>query len=110
MGPFQDEIHYIKGKIINSDQSDDLSAHGSVWTEQVYKVLGEDDNIYVGCYGNGVIGNCFIRTVEDYKKRLNSKINLNEEKMEKLEEENKTYKKIIDDLEKNKVKTKIKSV
>ena len=38
----------IEGRIISSYESDDLSQHGSPWTEQIYSVQGEDGKIYKG--------------------------------------------------------------
>ena len=54
------EINFIKGKIISSKQSDDLSYHGSPWYEQIYTALGENGEEYKATYGSAVINNTFI--------------------------------------------------
>ena len=109
-GANQDEINYIKGTIIKSKELDNLSTHGSVWTKRIYTVLGEDNNEYVGTYGSGLIGRYFFMTVEDYKRRLNSKIKFNEEKQEQLEQENRLYRKIISEFDNEQTKPKVKSI
>ena len=91
---------YIKGVIISSFESDDLSMHGSAWYEQVYNVLGEDEQVYIGTYGRAILGTSYFRTVEDYKKYLNNKIDFNNRTIETLNDRNSKYLDIISSFEK----------
>lgn len=90
-GPNQNEISYITGVVQSSELSDDLSCHGSLWTEYIYNVLGIDGKTYIGTYGSGLIGNSFFRTKEDQIKYLMRKINDNNQNITNLEEENNSY-------------------
>ena len=38
----QDDANYIKGRIQNSQLTEDLSYHGTEWRKVFYTVLGED--------------------------------------------------------------------
>lgn len=87
----QDDENYICGIVQSSKISDDLSWHGSSWNELIYEVLDEDGNRYVGSYGRGVRGNCFIRTREDYIRFLKDRINYNKQEILKLNEINDRY-------------------
>lgn len=91
----------IKGVIISSKKSEDLSYHGSPWYEQIYKVLGEDGKEYTGTYGKGSVfnGNMFFRTKEHQIYVLNLKISKNKEEILKLKEKNDEYLKKIAILE-----------
>lgn len=80
----QDMEHYIRGTIIQSEMSEDLSYHGSPWNVINYTVLGEDGYEYFGNYGEHVLGNSFYLTEEDYIHYLNSKLKENDP--QKLEE------------------------
>ena len=97
----QDEENYIVGTIQTSRISDDLSYHGSPWYEQIYEVLGEDENIYVGCYGTGIIGNSYFRTIDDHIRVLKNRINDNEQEILKIQEKNDRYFMQIKKLEKS---------
>lgn len=99
-GPNQDDENYIVGTIKSSRMSDDMSIHGSLKCVQIYEVLGEDGNRYIGTYGNGIIGNSFFRTKEDHIKILKRKQSTNREKILKLQEKNFEYDKQIGLLEK----------
>lgn len=87
----QDEEHYLIGTIQTSRTSDDLSYHGSPWYVKIYEVLGEDENIYVGCYGKGIIGSYYFRTIDDHIKVLKNRINDNEQEILKIQEKNDRY-------------------
>lgn len=87
----QDEEHYLIGTIQTSRTSDDLSYHGSPWYVQIYEVLGEDENIYVGCYGTGIIGSYYFRTIDDHIRVLKNRINDNEQEILKIQEKNDRY-------------------
>ena len=104
----QDEENYIVGTIQTSRTSDDLSYHGSPWYVQIYEVLGEDENIYVGCYGTGIIGNSYFRTIDDHIRVLKNRINDNEQEILKIQEKNDRYFMQIKKLEKSSKKTRTK--
>ena len=73
----------IKGVIISSKKSEDLSYHGSPWYEQIYTVLGYNGKTYEATYGssNSLIGNVYILTVDHYIKYINHLIEENNKKM-----------------------------
>lgn len=75
----QDDEHYIFGVVQSSKKSDDLSCRGSLWYEQIYEVLGEDGNKYIGTYDRGLIGDSFFRTRDDHIEALKRKISNNNE-------------------------------
>ena len=108
------EDEYIKGKVISSRESEDLSHHGSPWYEKIYDVRGEDGHIYTGTYNRDIIGkDIFFRTPEDHIKYLQEKINKNYRKIYDINCENETYREIINSLKEkelsnSKVKIKIK--
>lgn len=96
----QDDENYIVGTVQSSKTSDDLSYHGSPWYVQIYEVLGEDGNIYVGCYGTGIIGSSYFRTIDDHISFLKNKITNNEQEILRIQDENDKYFKQITKLEK----------
>ena len=91
LGPYQDDENYIVGTIQSSEMSNDLSMHSSPFYVQVYEVLGQDGNKYIGTYGTGSIGNSFFRTKEDHIDILSKKISCNEQDILRLEEKNIEY-------------------
>ena len=109
------EDEYIKGKVISSRESEDLSHHGSPWYEEIYDVRGEDGHIYTGTYNRDIIGKgIFFRTSEDHTNHLQEKINKNYRKIYDINCENDTYREIINSLKelsnsKDKIKIKIKA-
>ena len=100
----QDMEHYIRGTIIKSEISEDLSYHGSPWNVINYTVLGEDGAEYFGNYGHHTLGCSFFMTEEDYICYLNRKIEINKEKILKIANENKKLEKIINNTKKGKQK------
>lgn len=102
----QDIKHYIRGTIIKSEMSKDLSHHGSPWNVINYTVLGEDEIEYFGNYGNHTLGDSFFMTDEDYICYLNRKIELNKEKIIEIENENSELEELIKNA-KAKVKQKV---
>ena len=87
-GPKQDYEHYIKGTIISSELSDDLSYHGSSWNEMTYTVLGEDGYTYFGNYMYPILGSSFFLTGSDYTSYLENQISSNQREIETLENKN----------------------
>ena len=103
----KEEEKYIKGIILSSRYSHDLSHHGSPWYEKIYDVRGEDGNIYTGTCDHDYIGNyVFFRTPEDYIKYLQDKINTNYLAIYDLTHQNEEYTKTINELRGTKEKTK----
>lgn len=98
-GPNQDDENYIVGKVQTSKTSDDLSYHGSPRYEQIYEVLGENGNIYVGSYGTGIIGNSYFRTTDDHISFLKNRIADNEQEILRIQEKNDRYFRQIKELE-----------
>ena len=94
-GLHQDYEHFIKGIIVKSEISDDLSYHGSPWYKMNYTVLGEDGKKYFGNYKHPHLGNSFFMTKEDYIHFLKRKIELNKEKIFEINIENQKYQEII---------------
>lgn len=90
-GVNQDDEHYILGVVQSSKKSDDLSHHGSPLYEQIYEVLGQDGNKYIGTYNRGLIGDSFFRTREDHIETLKGKISNNNEKILIMQEKNIEY-------------------
>ena len=91
---------FIKGTITSSIESEDLSQHGSPWYEQIYYVLGEDENVYSGTYKTPIIGRHYFMTVEDYKQRLADMIKLNNGTIKDIQDKNKEYQNMIDSFDK----------
>ena len=94
----QDDANYIKGRIQNSQLTEDLSYHGTEWRKVFYTVLGEDGKNYFGTYGHGSIGGSFFRTPADHIKALKNKKNQNKEKIQLLEEANEEIENQIADI------------
>lgn len=80
----------IKGVIISSRKSEDLSYHGSPWYEQIYIVLGDNGKTYEATYGsaNSLIGNIYILTIDHYIEYINYLIEENNKKMIDLQTNN----------------------
>lgn len=95
----QNYEQFIKGKVIKSEMSDNLSYHGSSWHVKNYRVLGEDDKEYYGNYKHPHLGNSFFMTIEDYIYYLKSKIINNKEEILKLNIENRKYNSLIRTIE-----------
>ena len=87
----------IKGVIISSKKSEDLSYHGSPWYEQIYTVLGYNGKTYEATYGseNSLIGNVYILTVDHYIKYINHLIEENNKKMIDLQTENESLREML---------------
>ena len=84
----------MKGIIVNSKDSGDLSVHGSSWSVQIYEVLGDDGVKYFGTQEDGFY-DYYFRTRENYVDYLNQLINHNNDEINKLKEKNKELKELI---------------
>ena len=98
-GLHQDYEHFIKGKVVKSEISDDLSYHGSPWYKMNYTVLGEDGKKYFGNYKHPHLGNSFFMTKEDYIYYLKNKLINNKEKILKITTENKKIQEMINSIQ-----------
>lgn len=92
----QDNEHYIIGTVLKKEKYDDVSCHDNSWQKQVYTVLGEDGEVYIGNYGMGLVGNSFFRTREDQIKFLRRNIAINNANIFILQHRNSEYNKQID--------------
>lgn len=92
----QDNEHYIIGTVLKKEKYDDVSCHDNSWQKQVYIVLGEDGEVYIGNYGMGLVGNSFFRTREDQIKFLRRNIAINNANIFILQHRNSEYNKQID--------------
>ncbi len=94
----QDMGHFIKGKIIGSEISDNISYSQKPLYVINYKVLGEDGHTYLGNMEGHVLGDCFFMTREMYIEFLNKCIVSNEEKINDLVDKNNRIKNIIESM------------
>lgn len=92
----QDNEHHIIGTVLKKEKYDDVSCHDNSWQKQVYTVLGEDGEVYIGNYGMGLVGNSFFRTREDQIKFLRRNIAINNANIFILQHRNSEYNKQID--------------
>lgn len=92
----QDHEHYIRGNVVKSEMSDDLSYHGSPWCVINYTVLGENGTLYFGNYKHPTLGNSFFMAQEDYIHYLERKIANNQEKILEINEENQKIQQMIE--------------
>ena len=81
---------YVRGKVFESYQSDDIAYHGAPWYVDLYKVRGEDGYTYSGSYHYGSIGTSYFLKPEEYIQYLYNKVNSNHQKIKELNELNDT--------------------
>ena len=79
---------FVRGKVFESYQSDDIAYHGTPWYVDLYKVRGEDGRTYSGSYRYGELGTSYFLTPEDYILYLYNKINSNHQKIKELNDLN----------------------
>ena len=88
--PSLDVNKFIKGKIISSKMSEDISDRA--WPEHVtiYTVRDETGEEYTATYGTFVLGvSCYaIRTIEDHVEKMQREIKSNEVIIEKVQNKN----------------------
>ena len=92
-----DARDFIKGKIIGKRESDDMSFHESPWYDKTYIVQGEDNEYYIGKYGNAVEG-YFFKTSEDYVSHIFSLIDKNNHQIKDLKKANLEYRKLLNNI------------
>lgn len=81
------DFNYIKGTIINSEP-EYIIYQGKGFYEPIYTILGEDEIIYTGSYGNAYNGEYFIRTINHQIEYLQYRYQNNERKIADLNQEN----------------------
>ena len=99
---------YKKGIVISHQKADELSVHGSPWSVDLYKVMGEDKKEYIGSYGHSIIGNAYYYTIEDYIDYLNYKIKENNREIEELLDRNRQISDYINNISKQEINSKQK--
>ena len=98
LGPNQDVFRFIKGIVESSETIEIPTMHGSPWDEVLYKVLGEDNNIYYGNYGSHITGNYYFRTAEDHIIHLKNRIKNNCDTINNLDLQNSKLYDLMEDL------------
>ena len=98
----------MKGIIIKSKNSGDLSEHGSSWSVPIYEVLGDDGLNYYGVHGENFLYDNYFRTKQNYIKYLNGLIKHNNYEIDKLKENNIELEKIIENESLNKSEERVK--
>ena len=82
------EGKFIKGTIISSKESEDLSYHGSPWYVQIYTILGEDGEEYEATHNSNLVGAYLFRTPEEQVDRIKYAIQDNHNKIDDINKEN----------------------
>lgn len=97
----QKEIDFIKGIIISSEISKNLTGNKEkpsfTW---VYTVIGEDEKKYTCCNGMIIYGNDFIRRPIDYLKDLRERYKNNLLEINRLKDINEKYAATIEVIDK----------
>lgn len=75
---------FIRGEVIEQKRNNFSRFSDGNWYITVYKVLGEDGEIYVGPYKRSLVCNSFFYTEDDYIEYLNDFIRLNEERIKEI--------------------------
>ena len=90
----------IRGVVINSRESEDLSYHGSPWYEQIYTVMGENGKKYQATHNHAVFGisDFYIKTITEHINYVMSAIKDNNEKINALNEKNAMLSRVITSL------------
>ena len=88
--PSLDVNEFIKGKIISSKMSEDISQHASPCYKMIYTVQGEDGIQYVATYDCPIPSVSYygIRTIEDHVEKMQREIKSNEVIIEKVQNKN----------------------
>ena len=91
----QDNYNYIRGKIKYFNEEGTLLYHNSTKEVQIYTVIGEDNQEYIGCYGIGLIWDYYFRTPEDQIKFLKQERQNNLDEIQKINKKNYELDKMI---------------
>ena len=94
----QNENEFIKGTIIDSFMSKNLSYNKKPFYVWIYKVCGEDHKIYECANGMIIYGTDYMMRPIDYLKKIRSMLLDNHHEIERLEEINKSLIKTINSL------------
>lgn len=90
---------YIKGVVISSRYSENLSYHGSEWYERIYTVIDDEGKSYEATHNIAYIGPFYIRTIKEHIVNLREAIQDNYDKMKELYADNEIISKSLQELE-----------
>lgn len=94
--------NFKKGIIITSNNSEDLSYHGTPWHKRIYYIKTEDGKELVAVYGHpSKITNNYIRTKNDHIDNLMNQVLKNQNKVLELLDENEKIQNTITSLIEN---------
>lgn len=95
----QDYECFIKGIVVKSEMSDDLSYHGSPRYVMNYYVLGEDGREYFGNYKKPTLGDSFFMTRWDYIDYLENEMAINYKEILEINEKNRKIQEMIENVQ-----------
>ncbi len=94
-GPNQNYRDYLKGKVVSSELSEDISYHGSAQYVNNYTVVDEDGKKHYGNYYTPYLGDSFFMTKEDYIDYLEDILLSNNCKIQVIKVENTRIKTLL---------------
>lgn len=89
---------YIKGVVVSSRDSENLSYHGSEWYERIYTIIDDEGKSYEATYNRAYIGPFYIRTIKEHIVNLRETIQDNYDKMRELYADNEIISKSLEEL------------
>lgn len=89
---------YIKGVVISSRDSENLSYHGSEWYERIYTVIDDEGRNYEATHNGAYVGPFYIRTIKEHIVNLKEAIQDNYDKMKELYVDNEIISKSLQEL------------
>ena len=93
-----DEAKFIKGVIVSSHESEDLSYHGSPWYVQIYTIIGDDGEEYRATHNSALIGSYLFRTPDEQITRIKFAIEDNYKRINDINRENNMLKESLNSL------------
>lgn len=89
---------YIKGVVVSSKDSENLSYHGSEWYERIYTIIDDEGKSYEATHNIAYIGPFYIRTIKEHIVNLREAIQDNYDKMRELYADNEIISKSLEEL------------
>ena len=89
---------YIKGVVVSSKDSENLSYHGSEWYERIYTIIDDEGKSYEATHNIAYIGPFYIRTMKEHIVNLREAIQDNYDKMRELYADNEIISKSLEEL------------
>ena len=89
---------YIKGVVVSSKDSENLSYHGSEWYERIYTIIDDEGKSYEVTHNIAYIGPFYIRTIKEHIVNLREAIQDNYDKMRELYADNEIISKSLEEL------------